>query len=60
MLDADLQAVVSGSEVLVIGSSNRDVLEAVARVARPDQTMIDLVCLPANVAMPATVVGLSW
>ena len=60
MLDADLQAVVGGSEVLVIGSSNRDVLEAVARVARPDQTMIDLVSLPANVAMPAPVVGLSW
>ena len=49
-----------GSEVLVIGSSNRDVLEAVARAARPDHTIIDLVCLPANVAMPAPVVGLSW
>ena len=60
MLDADLQAVVQGSEVLVIGSSNREVLEAVARAARPEHTIIDLVCLPANVAMPAPVVGLSW
>ena len=60
MLQPELAPVVAASDVLVIGSSSPAVLEAVGRLTRPDQTLIDLVRLPDPLALGAPVQGLCW
>jgi GDP-mannose 6-dehydrogenase len=60
MLAPELDAVVAGSDVLVLSSNSRPVIDALARLARPEQVVIDLVNLPADVALRASVQGLCW
>ncbi len=60
MLAPELDAVVAGSDVLVLSSSSRPVIDALARLARPEQVVIDLVNLPADVPLRASVQGLCW
>ena len=60
MLAPELADVVAGSEVLVLGSSSRAVIDALARLVRPEQVVIDLVRLPAETKLPAKVLGLCW
>lgn len=60
MLQPELETVVEQAEVLVLGSNSRAVVEALARLVRPEQRVVDLVGLPADVAMPAEVSGLCW
>ncbi len=60
MLAPELDAVVAGSDVLVLSSSSRPVIDALARLARPEQVVIDLVNLPADTGLRASVQGLCW
>jgi GDP-mannose 6-dehydrogenase len=60
MLTPELQDVVAGSEVLVLGSNSRPVIDALARLVRPEQVVIDLVRLPGDAALRARVQGLCW
>jgi GDP-mannose 6-dehydrogenase len=60
MLAPELADVVAGSEVLVLGSSSPAVIEALSRLVRPGQTVIDLVKVPAGSLLPVPVQGLCW
>jgi GDP-mannose 6-dehydrogenase len=60
LLQPDLQTVIRGSELLVVGLSTAEVAEALARHAQPEQTVLDLVGLANRAAIPAKVEGLCW
>jgi len=60
MLVPELADVVANSDVLVLGSSSPAVIEALVRLARPDQMVLDLVNLPPGVGLKARVEGLCW
>jgi hypothetical protein len=52
--------VVAGSEVLVLGSNSPAVIQALADRLGPEQTVVDLVGLPAGSPLAGRVVGLCW
>jgi len=60
MLQADMQAVIDTSEVLVIGMSGDAVFDVLANCCRADQYVLDLVHLPNRSAIAAKVEGLCW
>ncbi|ODV00715.1 MAG: GDP-mannose dehydrogenase [Rubrivivax sp. SCN 70-15] len=60
LLQPDLQTVIRGSELLVVGLSTAEVAEALARHAQPEQTVLDLVGLANRAAIAAKVEGLCW
>jgi GDP-mannose 6-dehydrogenase len=60
MLTPDLKAVIAESEVLVLGSSSRPVIEALARMVRPEQRIIDLVHPTDAVPLQGQMQGLCW
>ncbi|MBL8342366.1 MAG: UDP-glucose/GDP-mannose dehydrogenase family protein [Rubrivivax sp.] len=60
MLHAELDAVVAGSDLVVLGSSSRSVIEALAARLTPGQQVIDLVRVPAGLLPPERVAGLCW
>ncbi|MBL8333158.1 MAG: nucleotide sugar dehydrogenase [Rubrivivax sp.] len=60
MLEPELDGVVGGSEVIVMGSNSPAVIEALGRLVKPGQVVIDLVGLPASPALPAPPKGLCW
>jgi GDP-mannose 6-dehydrogenase len=60
MLHAELDTVVAGSEVLVLGSNSPAVIQALADRLGPEQTVVDLVGLPAGSPLAGRVVGLCW
>lgn len=60
MLLPDLDAVVAGSEVLVLGNSSPALADALAARLRPEQIVVDLVGLPAGSPLAGRVSGLCW
>lgn len=60
LLRADLADVIAESDVLVVGLIDGRVDDALARLCRPDQLVLDLVNLPNRAAIPAQVQGLCW
>lgn len=60
LLKPGIEEVIAESDVLVLGLAERSIFEAVARLARPDQLVLDLVRLPQDHAVSARVEGLSW
>jgi GDP-mannose 6-dehydrogenase len=60
MLEADLDTVIAGSELLVIGSQDPAVLDRVQAGRRTDQPVIDLVGLRAGSPLAAAAQGLCW
>lgn len=60
LLRAELESVIAESEVLVVGSNDVGVLQALGEQARPDQLVLDLVNMPARDRMRAKVGGLCW
>ena len=56
----DLDAVVNDSDVLVVGLNDKQTIEALKRLARPDQVLIDVVHIGEHAGMGAGYVGLSW
>lgn len=60
LLQPHLDKVIDDSEVLVIGLTGQEVIDALVARSRPDQFALDLVRLPAGVDMPARIEGLCW
>lgn len=60
MLRPELDDVIAESEVLVVGLAGQEIAEALARLCRPDQFLLDLVGLPRRAPIAATVAGLCW
>ncbi len=60
LVRADLAAVVSESDLLVVGLGGPEVLDALRRMARPEMVVLDLVKLPAGLLAPGQAVGLNW
>lgn len=60
LLTPDLDAVVAGAELLIVGVSNAGIFDALATHARPDQRVLDLVRLPGALPLRAQVEGLCW
>jgi GDP-mannose 6-dehydrogenase len=60
LVRGDMGAVMAESEVLVVGLSTSEVAQTLARLLRPEQTVIDLVNLPDRAALPAPVQGICW
>jgi GDP-mannose 6-dehydrogenase len=60
LLVAELETVVRESEVLVLGSSDKGVAEALCRLVRADQIVVDLVGSAELKQLSARVEGLCW
>ena len=60
MLSPEIEDVLAWADVLVLGSNSRPVIDAMARLAVPEQLVIDLVRLPADAGLRAEVQGLCW
>jgi len=60
LLRGDIQAVISESDVLIVGLNERRVFDALKRHVRKDQIVLDLVNVPDRAALPAAVEGLCW
>jgi len=60
MMRPDIESVVAESEILVVGLSGHEVAEALARLCRPEQILLDLVRLTNRAAINARVDGLCW
>ena len=60
LLRPGIETVIGESELLVVGLAGTAVADALARHARPDQIVLDLVNLPNRAAIAAKVEGLCW
>lgn len=60
LLTADLDALIDGAELLIVGVSSPAIFDALATHARPEQKVLDLVKLPNAGALRANVEGLCW
>jgi GDP-mannose 6-dehydrogenase len=60
LLRADIQTVISESDVLIVGLNERRVFDELKRHVRKDQIVLDLVNVPDRAALPAAVEGLCW
>lgn len=60
LLTADLDALIGGAEMLIVGVSSSAIFDALVTHARVDQKVLDLVRLPDSDALRAKVEGLCW
>jgi len=60
LVRGEMDAVIAESEVLVVGIGTPEVAEALARLSRPEQVVIDLARLGNRERIAATVDGLCW
>jgi len=60
LLEADLIKVVGGAEMVIVGVSGPAVIDALTAYARPDTRVLDLVGLPDDTQIPASIEGLCW
>jgi GDP-mannose 6-dehydrogenase len=60
LLRGDIDDVIKESDILVVGLNNAHILEALARHARKEQLILDLVNIAASDALAANVKGLCW
>jgi GDP-mannose 6-dehydrogenase len=56
----DIAEVIAGSDVLVVGLSDAGVVAALAKHARPEQTIVDLIKMTDRTALRGHYVGLCW
>jgi hypothetical protein len=55
-----IESVIGESDVLVLGLNDAKTFDALARHAREDQIILDLVNIPRSEALRGKVVGLCW
>lgn len=60
LMRADIESVIAESELLVVGLSDARAFDALARHAREDQIIVDLVNIPGRQAFKGRYVGLCW
>ena len=60
LMRKDIEEVITASDLLVVGLSERRVFEALARHVREDQVVIDLVNIPQRETLRGKVTGLCW
>jgi GDP-mannose 6-dehydrogenase len=60
LLRHDLATVVEGSDVIVLGSSDRAVQRDLAQRLRPDHYVLDLIGVPRDEAFHQRFTGLCW
>ena len=60
LLCDDLAALIEESDLLIVGLSDRGIFATLEKHARPDQVVLDLVCIPGSYSMRAQVSGLCW
>jgi GDP-mannose 6-dehydrogenase len=60
LMREDIESVIADSDFLVVGLSHPRILDALARHAREDQLILDLVNIPQARALRSKVVGLCW
>jgi GDP-mannose 6-dehydrogenase len=60
LLREDIQSVIAGSDILVVGLSGPRIFEALARHVREDQVVLDLVNIPRHAGLRGKVMGLCW
>ena len=60
MMCADIEEVIAGAEVLVVGLGGAEVIEAIRRSGRSEQIVVDLVRAGDWAGVPASVTGLCW
>ncbi len=60
LMRPDLETVVAGSDLLVVGLNDPATVAGLKRHARADQIVLDLVNIPDRSGLPGRYVGLSW
>jgi len=60
LIHGDIESVIRESDVLVVGLGGAGIFEALGRLVREDQTVLDLVSIPRRPALRGNVVGLCW
>lgn len=60
LLQPELAKVIEESEVLVLGLSGQEIIDALSTRSRTDQVLLDLVNMPEDVSIGARVEGLCW
>jgi GDP-mannose 6-dehydrogenase len=60
LLRSDIESVIAESDLLVVGLGAGDVSDALKRLVREDQIVLDLVNIPQCQTLRGKVVGLSW
>src|SRR5882724_1909331 len=60
LMREEIESVIGESDILVVGLSDAKIFEALARHAREDQIILDLVNIPQRGALRSKVMGLCW
>src|SRR5262245_15636068 len=60
LMRRDLESVVAGSDLLVVGLNDPATVESLQRHLRPDHVVLDLVGIPALKNLVGQYIGLSW
>ncbi len=60
LIHGDIENVIADSDVLVVGLSSERIFDALKRLVRADQMVLDLVNIPQPSAIRGNVMGLCW
>ena len=60
MIRGEIEAVIEGSDLLVVGNGSPDVCSALERLCRPDQVVVDLANIPNRSKLGVRYEGLCW
>jgi GDP-mannose 6-dehydrogenase len=60
LIHGDIESVIADSELLVVGLSDVHIFDALKRLVRDDQTVLDLVNIPQREALKGDYMGLCW
>ncbi|MGB5104083.1 MAG: UDP binding domain-containing protein, partial [Steroidobacteraceae bacterium] len=60
LMSGDIAAVIDHAEVLIVGLAGKDLVPVIAKHARPDQIVVDLVGLPSASVKATDYQGVCW
>lgn len=60
LIHGDIETVIAQSDVLVVGLSDARTFDALKRLVREDQTVLDLVSIPQRETLKGSYMGLCW